>query len=114
MPSLCVGSETATEIRKYSKNLYANLEKETGLSTGFKPVGFIELACDEGRLIEYRRIAAINRKFGVEVDELSPAEVKKLFPPCETKDVLAGFMVKVKHAGPWGHVDWCLDAWTVG
>lgn len=32
-------SETATEIRKYSKKLYSNLEKETGLATGFKPVG---------------------------------------------------------------------------
>jgi glycine/D-amino acid oxidase-like deaminating enzyme len=32
-------SETSTEIRKYSKQLYENLEKETGHSTGFKPVG---------------------------------------------------------------------------
>ena len=32
-------SETSTEIRKYSKDLYNHLEKETGLSTGFNPVG---------------------------------------------------------------------------
>ncbi len=32
-------SETSTEIRKYSRNLYARLEEETGVATGFKPVG---------------------------------------------------------------------------
>src|ERR1700682_5090042 len=35
-------SETSTEMRKYSRALYSRLEAETGLSTGFKPVGFIE------------------------------------------------------------------------
>ena len=37
-------SETSTELRKYTSALYARLEAETGQSTGFKPVGFIELA----------------------------------------------------------------------
>ncbi len=49
-------SETSTELRKYTRDLYARLEAETGLATGFKPVGFIELAADEGRLEEYRRV----------------------------------------------------------
>ena len=49
-------SETPTEMRKYTRDLYARLEAETGLATGFKPVGFIELAADEGRLEEYRRV----------------------------------------------------------
>ena len=32
-------------MRKYTKELYSHiLEEETGLSTGFKPCGFIELA----------------------------------------------------------------------
>src|ERR1700683_613283 len=39
-------SETSTEMRKYTRALYAKLEQETGLSTGFKPVGFIEVAAD--------------------------------------------------------------------
>ncbi|HQV57179.1 MAG TPA: FAD-dependent oxidoreductase, partial [Ilumatobacteraceae bacterium] len=37
-------SETSTEMRKYTRDLYARLEAETGLATGFKPVGFVELA----------------------------------------------------------------------
>jgi len=40
-------SETSTELRKYTRDLYTRLEAETGLATGFKPVGFIELAADE-------------------------------------------------------------------
>ena len=55
---------------------------------GFKPVGFIELATDTDRLEEYRRIAAFNRKCGVDVLEISPDEVKNLFPLCRTDDVL--------------------------
>jgi len=34
-------SETSTEMRMYTKELYKNLEEETGQSTGFSPCGFI-------------------------------------------------------------------------
>ena len=37
-------SETASEMRLYGRDLYTSLEAETGLSTGFTPVGFIEAA----------------------------------------------------------------------
>src|SRR5919201_396290 len=43
-------SETSTAMRRYTRDLYARLEAETGLSTGFKPVGFVELAADADRL----------------------------------------------------------------
>ena len=64
------------------------------MSTGFMPVGFIELATDEGYLEEYRRVAAFNRKCGVDVHELSPSEVADRFPLCNVDDVLAGFFVE--------------------
>ena len=86
-------SETSTELRKYTKQLYSSLEAKTGLSTGFKPVGFIEVAADPGRLEEYRRVAAFNRICGIEVHEISPAEVGQLFPIADTSDLLAGFYV---------------------
>ena len=86
-------SETSTELRKYSKAMYASLEEETGLATGWKGVGFIELASDKDRLEEYRRISAFNRKNGIDVHEISPAQVKELFPLCKTDDLLAGFYV---------------------
>ena len=87
-------SETSTELRKYTRDLYSRLEAETGKSTGFRPVGFIEAASDRDRLEEYRRIAAFNRYCGVDVEELSGDEVGKLFPLARTDDLLAGFYVK--------------------
>ncbi len=87
-------SETSTEMRKYTANLYSRLEAETEQSTGFKPVGFIEVAADKDRLEEYRRVSAFNRYCGVDVHEISPAQVKDLFPLARTDDLLAGFYVK--------------------
>jgi glycine cleavage system aminomethyltransferase T/glycine/D-amino acid oxidase-like deaminating enzyme len=86
-------SETSTELRKYTRDLYSRLEAETGLSTGFKPVGFIEVAGDEDRLEEYRRVSAFNRLCGIDVQEISPREVGELFPLARTDDLLAGFYV---------------------
>ncbi len=87
-------SETSTEMRKYTRDLYARLEAETGLATGFNPVGFIEVACEPDRLEEYRRVSAFNRYCGVNVQEISPREVKELFPLARVDDILAGFYVK--------------------
>lgn len=87
-------SETSTEMRKYTRDLYARLEAETGVSTGFKPVGFIEVAADRDRLEEYRRVSAFNRYCGVDVHEISPAQIEDLFPLARTDDLLAGFYVK--------------------
>src|SRR5688572_16683258 len=86
-------SETSTELRKYTRDLYARLEAETGLSTGFKPVGFIEVAGDQDRLEEYRRVSAFNRLCGIDVQEISPREIGELFPIARTDDLLAGFYV---------------------
>ncbi len=54
-------SQTSTELRQYTKDLYSRLEAETGQATGFRPIGLIEVAADEGRLEEYRRVSAFNR-----------------------------------------------------
>ena len=67
-------------MRKYTRDLYARLEAETGQSTGLRQVGFIEVATDADRLEEYRRVSAFNRYCGVDVHEISPGEVEELFP----------------------------------
>lgn len=87
-------SETSTEMRKYTRDLYARLEAETEVSTGLKQVGFIELACEPDRLEEYRRVSTFNRHCGIDVLEISPGEVRDLFPLARVDDVLAGFYVK--------------------
>ncbi|MCA9965612.1 MAG: FAD-dependent oxidoreductase [Anaerolineales bacterium] len=87
-------SETSTEFRKYTRDLYSRLEAETGFATGFKPVGFIEVASNADRLEEFRRVAAFNRYCGVDVHEISPQEIKDLFPLARVDDLKAGFYVK--------------------
>jgi len=87
-------SETSTELRKYSRDLYGRLEAETGQATGFMPIGFIEVAADGDRLQEFRRVAAVNRYCGIDVQEISPREVQQLFPLAKVDDIAAGFYVK--------------------
>ncbi|MGI9245927.1 MAG: GcvT family protein [Steroidobacteraceae bacterium] len=87
-------SETSTELRKYSRALYSRLEAETGQATGFKPIGFIEVAADRDRLEEFRRVASFNRYCGVDVHEISPREVGELFPLARVDDIEAGFYVR--------------------
>jgi glycine cleavage system aminomethyltransferase T/glycine/D-amino acid oxidase-like deaminating enzyme len=86
-------SETSTSFRQYTRDLYARLEAETGQATGFRPVGFIEVAADKDRLEEYRRVAAFNRACGVDVVEISPKQVQELFPLAKVDDLEAGFYV---------------------
>ena len=87
-------SETSTELRKYTRDLYARLPAETGQATGLKQCGFIEVAADRDRLEEYRRVSALNRYLGIDVHEISPREVGDLFPLARIDDLLAGFYVK--------------------
>ncbi len=91
----CFGSfsETSTRLRLASRDLYARLEAETGQATGFRPVGLVEAAADADRLEEYRRVAAFQRRLGLEVEEVSPREMADLFPLARTDDLLAGFHV---------------------
>ena len=81
-------------MRIYGRDLYTNLEAETGLTSGFNPIGFIEAASNRDRLEEYRRVAAFNRYCGVDVNEIGPDDIKKLFPLAKVDDLMAGFYVK--------------------
>jgi glycine cleavage system aminomethyltransferase T/glycine/D-amino acid oxidase-like deaminating enzyme len=86
-------SETSTEMRKYTRDLYSRLEAETGQATGLKQVGFVQVTTDPDRMEEYRRVAAFNRFCGVDVHEVSPEEIAKLWPLARVDDVLGGFYV---------------------
>jgi 4-methylaminobutanoate oxidase (formaldehyde-forming) len=86
-------SETSTEMRKYTRDLYSRLEAETGLATGLKQCGFVQVTTDPDRLEEYRRVSAFNRYCGVDVHEVSPDEIAKMWPLARVDDILGGFYV---------------------
>ncbi|OYU37524.1 MAG: FAD-dependent oxidoreductase [Pseudorhodobacter sp. PARRP1] len=83
-------SQNMTRLAKYSADLYTKLEAETGLATGFRQCGSITAALTMERKEEILRQASLARAFGVEVNELSPSEVKQLYPYLNIDGVTAG------------------------
>ena len=79
-----------TKLARYSQELYGNLEAETGVATGFKRCGSITVALTEERREEIFRQAAMARAFGVDVEEISPAEVKAKYEHLNIDGVTGG------------------------
>ncbi|PRY77320.1 4-methylaminobutanoate oxidase (formaldehyde-forming) [Yoonia maritima] len=79
-----------TKLARYSQELYGNLETETGVATGFKRNGSITVALTDERKEEIFRQAAMARAFGVDVEEISPAEVKSRYDHLNIDGVKAG------------------------
>ena len=94
-------SASITQVLKYSVELYKKLEKETGLQTGWKMSGCLRLASNQDRWVEYQRLATTAQSFGMEMNLLSPQEVKKMWPLLETKDLVgASFLPTDGQASP--------------
>ena len=86
-------SEAECEIYTHGRGLYATLEQETGVPTGFRDVGYLQIASNEERLHEMRRVAPFMRRHGINMYEISPQESAELFPIGDLSDVLAGFYI---------------------
>lgn len=84
-------TETLAWMAKYSRDLFEVLEQETGLSTGFRPVGYLQTGSTKERTHKLRREADFMRLMGIEREEISPAEVAALWPQVDASDVMAGF-----------------------
>ena len=81
-------SASITKVLKYSVDLYKRLDAETGLATGWKMTGCLRLATTADRWTEYRRLATTARSFGMEMDLISPSEVKAMWPLMDTSDLI--------------------------
>jgi len=96
-------SATITKLRKYSLNLYKELEKKTGLSTGLKQNGAITIASTKERLQELLRQATAAQLFNVNVETVSKARIKDLYPVINDEDILGGvYMPEDGQADPVG------------
>ncbi|MCK0167181.1 FAD-dependent oxidoreductase [Jannaschia sp. S6380] len=83
-------SAPATRLAKYSADLYAGLQDETGVATGLRTTGSVSVALTDARLEELRRNASMARAFGVDVEELSPAEIAARYPAMDLTGVTGG------------------------
>src|SRR5690348_10344823 len=90
-----------TRLAQYTAGLYAGLEAETGQATGFKQRGSISLATTEERFEELLRGASMAKTFGLEVDEIGAAEIKRRWPLLAVGDVVGGvFLPKDGQTNP--------------
>src|SRR6266702_4866775 len=80
-------TRNATRMSRYGIELYATLEAETGLATGWKQCGSLNVAKTPERLKLFRRQMARAKSFGIEFEFLSPAEAGKIYPLLRTDDL---------------------------
>jgi glycine cleavage system aminomethyltransferase T/glycine/D-amino acid oxidase-like deaminating enzyme len=83
-------SESGTRLVQYSTELYASLEAEVGLSTGYKPVGGVTVARTADRMTQLRRTAASADVYGLECTLLTPSEARDLYPVMHVDDLVGG------------------------
>jgi len=97
-------TKNMTKLAKYSQELYGTLEEETGVATGFKRVGSITVALTEERKEEIYRQASMARAFGVEVEEISPTEVKQRYEHLNIDDVTGAVYLPLDGQGDPGNI----------
>lgn len=93
-------SRNTTRMLQKSVALYDRLEEETGMACDWKKVGSLRLAASPDRMLEAKRLATMARSFGLEMNIISPAEAKNLFPYIETKGLEGAAFIPTD-----GHVD---------
>ncbi len=80
--------ESMTKLIRYSTALYAELEADTGLATGWKQCGSLSVARTAERMTQLKRTAAVARAYGVTCDVIGPQEAGDLWPVMRTDDLL--------------------------
>jgi len=80
--------ESMTKLIRYSTALYAELEADTGLATGWKQCGSLSVARTAERMTQLKRTAAVARAYGVTCDVIGPQEAGDLWPAMRTDDLL--------------------------
>ncbi len=82
-----------TRLAKYTAELFARLEAETGVATGFRQRGSLAVAATEGRWIELKRGASMARHFGLDAHLLTPAEARQAWPLLNADDLVGGLFI---------------------
>ena len=93
---------TIMEMRATSVRLYRDeLEKESGLPTGFHGTGALRVTRSEDRMAEFRHVRGLGKIMGYDFHIITPDELKDLHPLADTGDGLVGGIFEPDD----GHVD---------
>jgi 4-methylaminobutanoate oxidase (formaldehyde-forming) len=82
-------TRNATAMSRYGIELYSTLEQETGLATGWKRCGSLNVAKAAERLTLMKRQMARAKGFGIDFEFISPQDAGRIAPILRTDD-LAG------------------------
>ena len=82
-----------TQMSQYGIELYSKLEAETGLATGWKQCGSVNVAATPERLQVLRKQASLARSFGVEVEVIDARRAGELYPLLRTDDLQGGLWI---------------------
>ncbi len=82
-----------TQMSKYGIELYSKLEAETGLATGWKQCGSVNVAATPERMQVLRKQASLARSFGVEVEVIDAQRAGELYPLLRTDDLHGGLWI---------------------
>lgn len=80
-------NRSMTRMSQYGTQLYASLEAETGLASGWKRCGSVNVARTPERWIVFQRQAAMARSFGIDVELLTPREALDKWPLLRIDDL---------------------------
>jgi dimethylglycine dehydrogenase len=85
-------SYSVGQLHRYSVEFYQGLEAETGQDVGLRQVGNIRLAMNAERMDEYYQYAGVAATLGVNVQFLTPDDIKELWPLCNTDGLVGGIV----------------------
>jgi glycine cleavage system aminomethyltransferase T/glycine/D-amino acid oxidase-like deaminating enzyme len=77
-----------TRLMLYSSQLYAGLEEETGLGTGWNQCGALWVAASADRMMQLRRTVDLARAQGLEAHDISVPEAGERWPLMRTEDLV--------------------------
>jgi 4-methylaminobutanoate oxidase (formaldehyde-forming) len=86
-------TSNATRMSRYGIELYSSLERETGLATGWKQCGSVNVAKTKERMQLMRRQMARAQSFGIEFEWLAPHEIAERAPILHTADLQGGVWI---------------------
>ncbi|HEX9064405.1 MAG TPA: FAD-dependent oxidoreductase, partial [Streptosporangiaceae bacterium] len=76
-----------TQLMLYGSQLYASLEAETGLGTGWNPSGALWVASSADRMVQLRRTVDLASAQGLEAHDIGVAEAARMWPLMRTDDL---------------------------
>ena len=86
-------SSNLTRLIRYSADLYARLEAETGQATGWKRCGSVSVARTAERMVQLERNAALARSYGIEAEVISAKRAGERYPLMRTDDLVGAVWI---------------------